>query len=159
MNQPTTPDENVLAFLDHAITATEEAARAAHATDPAPWEAATGKSPTHDHDHDAGNGLLINAANEPLWDCEQSGTLCMTAAASIHAALHDPEAVLRRCTADRKLIALHHSDGFECPACAGEPWVDEDSEGNGEWTRSSINAPCPTLVVLAEGYGWAEDAR
>ncbi|MFD8469021.1 DUF6221 family protein [Streptomyces cyaneofuscatus] len=159
MTHPTpAPGERILAWLNRAITATEEAARAAAATDPAPWTAATGTEPTNDHDHAAGSGLLLNAADEPLWDCEGSGHLCMTAAASVHAALHDPKAVLRRCTADRKLIALHHNDGFECPVCAGEPWVDEDSEGNGEWIRSSVNAPCPTLVALAEGYGWTGEA-
>ncbi|PVC80575.1 hypothetical protein DBP19_36165 [Streptomyces sp. CS090A] len=161
MNHPTTPAraEDVLAYLDRAITTTEEAARAADATDPAPWGAATSTRMTIDHDPDAGSGLVLNAAEEPLWDCEESNMLCMTAAASVHAALHDPKAVLRRCAADRKLIALHHNDGIECPVCAGEPWVDEDSEGNGEWTRSSLNAPCPTIVALAEGYGWTEAAQ
>ncbi|MFH9235999.1 DUF6221 family protein [Streptomyces globisporus] len=160
MNQPTTPrqSEDILAFLDRAITATEEAARAAAATDPAPWTAATGTSPTNDHDHAAGSGLLLNAADEPLWDCEQSGTLCMTAAASIHAALHDPEAVLRRCTADRKLIALHQPDGWTCKVCANEEQADEDSEGEYHWSRSGLTSPCPTIEVLAEGYGWTEGA-
>ncbi|WP_331764449.1 DUF6221 family protein [Streptomyces anulatus] len=138
----TAQGENILAYLDSAITATEQAAHAAAATDPAPWTAATGTGPTNDHDRDAGNGLLINAADEPLWDCEESGTLCMTAAASIHVALHDPASVLRRCAADRKLIAA-------LAAVINGDYIDDGEPVLAE----------RVLCGIAEGYGWTEGER
>ncbi|MFW3477382.1 DUF6221 family protein [Streptomyces microflavus] len=141
MNHPTTPHpgERILAYLDTALSTAEQAAHAAAATDPAPWTAATGTEPTLEHDRAAGNGLLINAADEPLWECEESGSLCMTAAASIHAALHDPEAVLRRCAADRKLIA-------ELAAVINGDYIDDGEPVLAE----------RVLCGIAEGYGWTE---
>ena len=61
---------------------------------------------------------------------------------------NDPAAALRRIAADRKLIAEHAQyslpDGSEideCRVCGGS---------NEAW-------PCPTLRILAEGYGWTEE--
>ncbi|MEU8682896.1 DUF6221 family protein [Streptomyces sp. NPDC048611] len=149
--------EDLPAWLDRAISKREEAARSAQATDPAPWTADTSTSPTRDHNIEDGSGLLVAANGEALWDYEGASVLCMTAAASIHIALHDPEAVLRRCAADRKLLALHNvpaevfpegwylDDNRWCVNCgfgnAGEPIVDDIND-------------CPTLNALAEGYGF-----
>ncbi|MFB8122084.1 DUF6221 family protein [Streptomyces bacillaris] len=145
MNHPTTPrlGERIIAFLNSAITAREEAA---HGAPRGPWSVRL-----DDDAIVAPDGITVTEA------FALSGQQIRSILNLI--ALHDATEVLRRCAADRKLIALHHNDGFECPVCAGEPWVDEDSEGNGEWIRSSISAPCPTLLALAEGYGWAEGAR
>lgn len=148
----TAQGEDILAYLERAITATEEAARAAAATDPAPWTAATSTRTTIDHDPNAGSGLLLNAADEPLWDCEESNMLCMTAAASIHAALHDPASVLRRCAADRKLLELHGGRGHACPS------YDYDGDLD-EFARFYNHETCPVVQHLAEGYGWTEGER
>ena len=67
-----------------------------------------------------------------------------------------PASVLRRCAADRKLIELHRPQetgaGFpdiqECRTCSA------DSLGDGY--QYLMPAPCPSLLALAEGYGWAE---
>ncbi|MFJ6069082.1 hypothetical protein ACIQHU_39335 [Streptomyces tendae] len=61
---------------------------------------------------------------------------------------------LRRCTADRKLLELHRPQqtgaGFpdiqECRTCSA------DSLGDGY--QYLMPAPCPSLLALAEGYGW-----
>lgn len=78
-------------------------------------------------------------------------------AAAKHITLHDPVSVLRRCAADRKLMALHNvpavvypnsgarADDRRCVGCGfdshEEPMVDDVND-------------CPTLRALAEGYGW-----
>ncbi|MFJ3278487.1 DUF6221 family protein [Streptomyces halstedii] len=69
-------------------------------------------------------------------------------------ALNDPDDALRRCAADRKILAAHpyttqvinpsygpHSAGFGCETC--HDW-DGVPEGRGN---------CPTILALAEAYG------
>lgn len=69
-------------------------------------------------------------------------------------ALNDPDEALRRCSADRKILAAHpyttqvinpshgpHSAGFGCETC--HDW-DGVPEGRGN---------CPTILALAEAYG------
>jgi hypothetical protein len=153
----TAQGEDILAFLDRAIAAREQAANAAHATDPAPWAAHTNAEPTRDHDRTAGSGLLVAADGNPLWDCEGSGTLCMTAAASTHAALNDPGLALRRCAADRKLLAMYRALLVDAPrshyADAGDLALQQ------ERTLPALNILRPVLLALAEGYGWTEGER
>jgi hypothetical protein len=73
-----------------------------------------------------------------------------------HIVVHQPNAVLRRCAADRKIVELHEpyhvttrNDGLNwdyrrCGTC--EP-ADRDLEPDESYW------PCPTIVLLAEGYG------
>lgn len=71
-----------------------------------------------------------------------------------HIMLNDPDAVLRRCAADRKILAAHpytervvnpnygpHSAGFGCETC--HDW-DGVPEGRGN---------CDTILALAEAHG------
>ncbi|MFJ9101283.1 DUF6221 family protein [Streptomyces sp. NPDC102405] len=71
-----------------------------------------------------------------------------------HIMLNDPDAVLRRCAADRKILAAHpyttrvinpaygkHTAGFGCETC--HDW-DGVPEGRGN---------CATILALAEAYG------
>ncbi|MYS70361.1 hypothetical protein GTY88_07925 [Streptomyces sp. SID5926] len=71
-----------------------------------------------------------------------------------HVALNGPDAVLRRCAADRKILAAHpyttdvlnpgygpHTVGFGCETC--HDW-DGVTEGRGN---------CTTILALAEAYG------
>ncbi|MET9053337.1 DUF6221 family protein [Streptomyces bacillaris] len=162
MNHPTTPrlGERIITFLDRVISERERSAQEARDGGEGRWHSGWREDYFACPDGEPEEGETIGSGVSD----ERDSTVVYdegrpSKAQSIHIALNDPASVLRRCAADRKLIALHHNDGFECPVCAGEPWVDEDSEGNGEWTRSSINAPCPTLLALAEGYGWTERAR
>lgn len=75
-------------------------------------------------------------------------------------AAHDPAAVLRRIAADRKILDAHpttteivnpgygeHVADFGCVTC--HDW-DGVTEGKG-W--------CPTVRLLAEGWGWVEGAQ
>lgn len=68
-----------------------------------------------------------------------------------HMVRHEPAAVMRRCQADRKIVALHcvSSDSLsrpECRTCVGN-WTTETGE----------DYPCETLRALAEGYGLEVD--
>lgn len=75
-----------------------------------------------------------------------------------HIARHDPQAVLRRCAADRKILEEHRPMGGGDPshyACYGcgfdggycpEPYTEHVND-------------CPTLLALAEGYGLTEEQR
>lgn len=74
--------------------------------------------------------------------------------AGLHIELHDPASALRRCAADRKILAAHpytwnvvnpsygtHGAEFGCETC--HDW-DGVTEGRGN---------CATILALAEGYG------
>lgn len=57
--------------------------------------------------------------------------------------------VLRRCTADRKILDIHKpygGRGYGGHACTGCGELNED------WVVEHAN-DCPTLLALAEGYG------
>lgn len=144
----TAQGEDILAWLDSAIREREEVARAAHATDPSPWTAEVDSKATFDHARDAGSGLVVAANGNPLWDCEGASSLCMTAAASRHAALNDPESVLRRCAADRRLIAEHGPFSATDSSCKG------CGLDNHEELLTGHYGDCPVLLAIAEGYGW-----
>ncbi|MFD9443450.1 DUF6221 family protein [Streptomyces sp. NPDC060001] len=139
--------ENILAFLDAAISLHEERARA------------LGGGPIKVKSYGSGAVQLegaIHLDGDALHEDEVA-----------HIALNDPESVLRRCAADRKLLGLHQPvpdhgrySGPECPAeCAGE-----HDEHDGvlvcvscrDYAGDCLEAPCSTVVVIAEGYGWTE---
>lgn len=154
--------------LDAAITERETTARAAAVADPAPWTAqADDKGYTRQRGHEHGSGMVEAADGVSMWDCEGAEDLCMSAASSRHIALNDPASVLRRCDADRKLLARHRKtdcNGFGCDCgscCATCRWTDADQSGDpARWgTVDQCVYPCPTLIDLAEGYGLTEGPR
>lgn len=70
-----------------------------------------------------------------------------------HIIRHDPATVLRRCAADRKILAEHApADGWNPYACTG--CGHDDFGPNVDHTND-----CPTLQALAEGYGLTEEQR
>jgi hypothetical protein len=65
-----------------------------------------------------------------------------------------PATVLRRCTADRKILEVHKpygGRGYGGHACTGCGELNED------WAVDHTN-DCPTLLALAEGYGLTSEA-
>lgn len=60
-----------------------------------------------------------------------------------HIVTWDPAAVLGRCEADRKSLALHQPEPGQHPDFCG---------------YDKHELPCPGLRVLAESYGWKERA-
>lgn len=83
-------------------------------------------------------------------------------AATKHFALYGPADVLRRCAADRKVLALHNVPGVVFPDGA---YMDDNRwcvgcgyANDGEPLTFDVN-DCPTLRALAEGYGWLGGER
>lgn len=74
-----------------------------------------------------------------------------------HIAANDPADVLRRCAADRKILAEHrpHGGKWESYACVG---CGMDGGDCGDWMVEHVN-DCPTLLALAEGYGLTGEQR
>lgn len=72
--------------------------------------------------------------------------------------INDSEAKLRRCAAERKMLELHRPkpdgsgfpDSMQCRTC---------SEDGGDGYQYLVYAPCPTILAIAEGYGWTEGER
>ncbi|MFJ7297584.1 DUF6221 family protein [Streptomyces collinus] len=157
----TAQGEDLLAWLHGAITRAEESARSA-AVDPIGRmsrsfagdaetlrrDIASGRSAQDGRlEYDKGQADALHWASVVL--PERMKPL----------SLHDPASVLRRCAADRKLIAAHPvtrdvitvqpdgTHGFGCAVCHHEDLL---TVGDG-W--------CDTLLALAEGYGWTGGER
>ncbi|MEZ7005633.1 DUF6221 family protein [Streptomyces sp. AD55] len=121
---------DILAWLETAITAREEAARS------------VGYDQIEAVDYLWGTkhlllrrGVGVKASTE------------LDAALADHIALRDPSSVLRRCAADRKLLDLHGGRGHGCPA--------HDYDGDlDEFARFYNHETCPVVQHLADSYGW-----
>ncbi|MCX5537739.1 hypothetical protein OG785_45670 [Streptomyces sp. NBC_00006] len=74
--------------------------------------------------------------------------------AEAHALLADPTPLLRRCEADRRILARHRADPTEsafptsCDGCALDSWGLPETE--------NIN-DCPELLDLAHAHGLTEE--
>jgi len=75
-----------------------------------------------------------------------------------HIALHDPAAVLRRCTADRKILARHQLDPdaiwYEAAMCKGC-----GTYGDMETPVTENLNDCPELLDLAHAHGLTPEIR
>ncbi|MGQ4393842.1 DUF6221 family protein [Streptomyces violaceoruber] len=131
----TAQGEDLLAWLDRAITAREQAANAASGST---WRADDwGNVQTDQHE--------TVAEVWPLSGAQPDSNVTFIAA-------NDPQSVLRRCAADQKLLALHGRKCHSCPATDETGYLDE-------WTQFDYGDMCPVVQLLAEGYGWAEGER
>lgn len=83
-----------------------------------------------------------------------------------HIARHDPAAVLRRIAADRKQLELHaavpgHGRFSErgCDAsCDGAHEMPPVCRACRNYAGDPVEAPCATVEILAEGWGWTQEA-
>lgn len=132
-----TQGEDVLAWLDNAISKRENAARAAENFGDA--FAAGPEAP--DCVYGTGSG-------GPYMRVAVPGFEGQTEAAVAHFALCGPESVLRRCAADRKLIyeVRRTAKNAKC-----RPW----DPMYGPYADAMLAA----AKVVAEGYGWTEGVR
>ncbi|MGW5690306.1 DUF6221 family protein [Streptomyces asiaticus] len=145
----TAQGEDILAWLENAITVRCDAAKQARAGGAGRWhngwmleadileEGAYGGAGVSD---ERDRTIVYNEGGRP------------SEAQSIHIALNDPESVLRRCAADRKLLELHgrHEDDG-CRTCV--EWSET------EYYHVPVPFPCDSFSALAEGYGWTEGQR
>jgi hypothetical protein len=115
---------------------------------PGPWTA----------DTDDDNVMADAGTVARMWDYVRSGSdVQVKADMSLIIAHADPTAVLRRCAADRKILAEHrpHGGKWEPYACEG---CGMDGGDCADWMIEHVN-DCPTLLALAEGYGLTEEQR
>lgn len=151
----TAQGEDLLAWLETAISVREAAATAAATSYGGRWVQGF---PEQHKDPDMRYGWdqdMVHLSQEDPHIAYQ----CLSDEIAAHTVLNDPESVLRRCAADRKLIAAHPVTrdvivvmpdgihGFGCSVCHTEDLL---TVGDG-W--------CDTLLALAEGYGWTGGER
>ncbi|WP_435606565.1 DUF6221 family protein [Streptomyces ardesiacus] len=132
----TAQGEDILAWLETAISERETAARAASE---GPWE----ETGIGDY------GWTVSAPTGALFETDDTD---QGRADTHYIALNDPESVLRRCAADRKLLGLHGGRAHECSVFDRQGDVD-----NCAWIPESD--VCSTIHLVAEGYGWTEGER
>lgn len=124
------------AWITHQVDRTEAAARAPRHPSPH-WE----------YDHMCGE----------VRDEANAGTVAFVGKddpAGIHIALHDPAAALRRCEADRRILARHTLDPdvtYE-PACKGC-----GTYGDMELSNVDNLNDCPELLDLAHAHGITDE--
>jgi hypothetical protein len=159
----TAPGGDILAWTDHAISAHEAAATAAATAHGGRWVQGfpeQHKDPAMHYGWDADMVHLSQDNPHIAYQCLSDEIAALTV-------LHDPESVLRRCAADRKLLDLHQAvtdhgrySGSQCPAeCAGQHKGPLVCASCRDYAGDSVEAPCSTAVLIAEGYGWTEGER
>ncbi|RCH70466.1 hypothetical protein DT019_02975 [Streptomyces sp. SDr-06] len=145
----------MLAWLRDAMDAAQ---RDAEAATPGPW-APKAADPGDDEvytEHDGEHGDLFGEVVAYVRGQEYRGKSGRTLANMRLIATHaDPNAVLRRIAADRKLLELHADDGcHDCTTCAKEG---EETNELGCAFHQPLPYPCDTVRLLAEAWGWTED--
>ena len=139
-------------YLVEKLDELEATAKAAAEERPPPWRFVKAGSYS---------GVVASATGD-LWDCEGSDSLCMDETVAAHVALNDPATALRHIAATRRLLELHKpkmfdfSTGYDEPGrrqMCGHCYTADDQYFNvsGAW-------PCPTIELLAQGYGWTPPA-
>ncbi|MGW9238102.1 DUF6221 family protein [[Kitasatospora] papulosa] len=133
----TAQGENILAYLERAITSREHTATEAAVEYGTEWYYDDGLVLAR-HEDD-----MVATGSQDFLERPQGE----------HIALNDPASVLRRCAADRKLIAEHgpfSATDLSCKGCG----LDSHEE-----MVTGYYEDCPVLCALAEGYGWTEGER
>lgn len=154
----TAQGEDILAYLDSAITAREKLARAA--ADAVGGERWDGADREVVFDLPGGDTVADGVMRGDMYES-------MKQQASDHIALNDPASVLRRCAADRKILELHQGVADhgrfsepECPAdCDGQHDGPPVCMACRDYAGDPLASPCFTVRFLAEGYGWTEGER
>ena len=142
--------EDILAFLDAAITAREKTARSAAVSfmgvpDGGTW--------VQRRDSHRGGYMISSPRGEERGAVDESVAFAFNESAATFITLNDPTSILRRCAADRKLIAEHgpfSANDLGCKGCGLDGHED---------LITGYYEDCPVLCVLAEGYGWTEGER
>jgi hypothetical protein len=151
----TAQGEDILAWLENAISLREAAATAAATPYGGNWVQGfpeRHKDPDMHYGWDA--DMVHLSQNDPhmAYQCLSDEIAALTV-------LYDPESVLRRCAADRKLLELHapqqdgsgFPDSMQCRTCS--------TADLGDGYQYLVPAPCPTVLAVAEGYGWTGGER
>lgn len=137
----TAQGEDILAYLERVIGEREQAAQEAREGGEGRWHSGwredyfAGPDDQPEEGETTGAGVSDERDRTVVYDEGRPSK-----AQSVHIALNDPESVLRRCAADRKLIEVLTS-----------------ILKNGSKLERSVARF--SLKLLAEGYGWTEGER
>ena len=150
----TAQGEDILAWTENTITRVAEAAEAAKAF----GDGFTAGPEAPDCVYGTGSG-------GPYLRVAIPGFEGQTEAGVEHFALHAPESILRRCAADRKILAMHQPvegvgfdpDDDDTPGAYGT--VSSACSCCGTPDEYAARFPCGTVRAIAEGYGWTEGER
>lgn len=124
-------------LVSRLLTAIDETERLANAATPGPWRVDDERYAEAIYGGEV--GCVVGGGR---WAGESS--VFDSTEDALHIVHNDPAAVLRRCQADRELIALHPQDaelGWLCQLCGGEG------------QNIDCTYPCDTLRLLAGSYG------
>ncbi|MDX3531949.1 DUF6221 family protein [Streptomyces sp. ID05-39B] len=148
----TAQGEDILAWLDRAITVREQSAQTS-------IEQATvylaGAEPSS---VSVWRVVERPATGTFVATCDQWGRVAEVVptyggAHAEHIALNDPDSVLRRCAADRKLISQHGPCSDTDRGCKGCGFDNQEESMVDDYNS------CPVLIAIAEGYGWTRGER
>jgi hypothetical protein len=142
----TAQGEEILAWLEIAITERENVARDACDGGEGRWHSGWCSEDELEEGETSGAGVGDERDRTVVYDEGRPSK-----AQSIHIALNDPESVLRRCAADRKLI---YEVRRTAENAKGNPW-DRLLHGYGPYADAMLAA----AKVVAEGYGWTGDEQ
>ena len=140
----TAQGEDVLAWLDNAISVREAAATTAATPYGGNWVQGfpeQHKDPDMHYGWDA--DMVHLSQNDP-----HIAYQCLSDEIAAHTVLHDPESVLRRCAADRKLIYEVRRTAYNAKSYPLDPLY-------GPYADAMLAA----AKVVAEGYGWTGGER
>jgi hypothetical protein len=135
--------DDVLVWLYGAIRMREDIARDARAGGEGRWHSGWCPEDELEEGETSGSGVSDERDRTVVYDEGRPSKV-----QSVHIALNDPESVLRRCAADRKLLELHAAQGHSCPSCD----YDGDLDSFSKFYNHEV---CPVVQHLADGYGWA----
>ncbi|MFE6474570.1 DUF6221 family protein [Streptomyces rochei] len=137
---------DLLAWLDRAISERERWATVAAVS---PMGVPEGGAWQQRRDEHRGGYRIFRPDPEAT---PESVAFVFGESAAMHITLNDPDSVLRRCAADRKLLELHGDRCHSCPAKSATGYLDE-------WTQFDYGDVCPVVELLADSYGWTEGER
>lgn len=140
--------EDILAWLDNAISVREAAASAATVPYGGHWVQGfpeQHKDPALRYGWDADMVHLSQTDPHIAYQCLSGEIAALTV-------LHDPESVLRRCAADRKLLAAYEKANGPQSLHTDDPRINGHREGAKYALLQAVRA-------LAEGYGWTGGER
>lgn len=163
--------EDILAWLNTAICEREARAKSAAISLAGSSEASRWQQDRDDH---RGGyrvhrpALRPGATTPPLTDAvPESVAFVFGESEAAHIVANDPKSVLRRCTADRKAVALYtetvsiRDRAAVTIQAAQERGVRPDPCVLDDWSRANREAAfmLPLIRILAEGCGWTEGER
>ncbi len=138
-------------FIAARLDEAEATARAAAEADPAPWAADADDVGDAGGRNGRGFGIVVAADDVPLWECEGSRALMMTAPTARHVAAHDPARVLRAVVAKRAILAAYDRTVARFGDVLNSP-ADTDADASAYSARAHMGLVLRLLATTDEDH-------